>query len=170
MRVSCSTCQFLSVSLSLLGSFSPLIQLFHQPQPCLFCSRGKTAPQRTKKREIVIKHQRLTVIHSHHVPLQNEHQHYDFPGDPAGSNSGAVEWLVLPTQSLQLCPLQWQSSCSPAVIVAIRLILPGSGVQSAFICLLSYGARMACLVQTPKSQFSDPPNHRQGFISQHIQV
>lgn len=164
----------MSISLPLsfsLGLFLSLNSTLSSTSALSFLQqRQDTAPQRTKKREIVIKHQRLTVIHSHHVPLQNEHQHYDFPGDPAGGNSGAVEWLVLPAQSLQLCPLQWQSSCSPAVIVAIRLVLPGSGVQSASICLLSYGARMACLVQTPNSRFSDPPNHRQGFISQHIQV
>lgn len=123
-------------------------------------------PRETKESFI----KRLTLIYSHHVPLPNEHQHHDIFGDPSRGSSDVIEWLVLPVDSLQLCPLQRKSSCSPDVIMAIRLFLPGSGVQPTSISLLSYGAWMAHLVQNPNRRSSDTSSKCQGLISQRIPV
>lgn len=105
------------------------------------------------------------VIHSHDAPLQSEPQHHDLPGDPAGGSSGAVLRLVCPAQPLRLHPLKWQSSRAVVVVVAIRLIVPGSGVQSTPICLLSYGARLACVDQTAEAQCESSPNGCEGSIA-----
>lgn len=113
---------------------------------------------------------RPTLIYSHHVPLPNEHQHHDISGDPSGGSSDVTEWLVLPVHSLQLRSLRWKSSRSPAVIMAIRLFLPGSSVQPTSISLLSYGAWMAHLDQDPNSRSSDTSSKCQGLISQRIPV
>lgn len=149
--------------LSLSLALSPSIQVLHPPS---VLQRQHTPPQETKKGKTHIRDQTLTVIRSHHVPLQGEPQHHDFPGDSAGCSGGAVLRLVRPAQSLQHCPLQRQSSRSAAVVMAIRLVLPWSGVQSAPICLLPYGACLARVDQTAEIWSTGAPNGCEGSITE----
>lgn len=111
------------------------------------------------------------MIDGHHVPLSNERQHHGFPGDPAGGNSVALLRLVLPSRYLQRPRflLQWQSSRSIAVVVAIWLVLFGPGLQSASISLLSDGAGMA-RVAPPEQTQEHASVHFEGYISEFISV
>lgn len=160
-NISCSTYQFLFLS--------PSIQPSHSPSALSFLQQRQHSS--TEEKEEKDPHQstssttELPLIYNHDAPLQSEPQHHDFPGDPAGGSSGAVLRLVRPAQPLRLRPIQRQSSRAAIVVVAIRLILLGSGVQSTPICLLSYGACLACVDQTAEAQCAGTPNGCEGSIT-----
>lgn len=127
---------------------------------CLLSSTWGTLPEelyprsstsRVLPEELCLKPLGLNWIHINHVSLQDEHQHLGFAGDSSRRNRDAAERLVFSAQSLRLRALQWKSPGSPAVLVALGLILPRSGVQSASIGLLSHGAWMARMEPTPQS-------------------